>query len=340
MKKLISILLCFCLCIFAIPLLSACNEEDKYWLTTHEKLSAFVETDLSEYTSGFTFSEKIQTNISSDFATYNELKTIYSPIFNVSIGIISDYQNVFSLSPANDNGNTKNALKTLNTEIDNISASLKDFKENAIPTFEARVEGSTQELAESILSVQALKEFKREYVDLSSKLLAFGETLVNAYTKAYQDIPTLFDGENYSQLTTEQLNNYTRLATTKTIIYSLRPTIAYLNSFNGVYKKYTYDIHFDILKDYENMLKNKTADATVEKLHEFNVTYSYYITDVALFEQALEKIDMQKLANQYDFNINEYSEESTQNYANATKVLMFSEYSMFPLKTKLAAMYK
>jgi hypothetical protein len=117
--------------LFAVPFLSACNEEDKYWLETHEKFSQFVESDLSAYTSGFTFSEKIQTNIDAGYATYAELRQIYSPVFNVSIGIISDYQNVFSLSPHNDNGAVKNQFKEFNKQIDELSQTLQELLKQA-----------------------------------------------------------------------------------------------------------------------------------------------------------------------------------------------------------------
>lgn len=347
MKKTITFILAICLCLFAVPLFVACEqEENKYWLATDTKYEEFVTVELPKYTGGFDFGTKINTNITNGFATYGELDTIYTPVFKVSIGFLEQYKDCFALEPINKNKQVEQQFANLNEKIDTLTASLNNFKTTDIPTFVEGVKGTSQEDAESIISKQFLKEFKRKYINLSTEVLSFAEDLLKLYTSAYQDIPALYDGTNYVQLTDSEIENYSRLALSKTIIYSLLPAIDYINSFtdgknsNG-YIKYERDFYIEIINAYEDIIdaKNKTT-ATAEKLYAFDYTFKAYQNDVEIFKKALASIDMPTLSGpDYNFDAFAYSKGNSQNYANATKVLLFSENSMYILKDKLVNLY-
>ena len=348
MKRTITFILAICLCLFAIPLFVACEqEENKYWLTTDTKYEEFVTNELPKYTGGFDFGSKINTNIASGYATYSELDTIYTPVFKVSIGFLESYKDCFALEPITKNKQVEEQFTNLNAQIDSLTASLNNFKTTAIPTFVEGVKGTTQEDAESIISKQFLKEFKREYINLSTEVLTFAESVLKLYISAYQDIPALFDGTNYVQLTDSEIENYSRLALSKTIIYSLLPAIDYINSFtngknsNG-YIKYERDFYIEIINAYSEIieLKNQTT-ATAETLYAFDYTFKAYQNDVEIFKTALASIDMPTLSGpDYEFDAFKYSKGNSQNYANATKVLLFSENSMYILKDKLVNLYQ
>lgn len=341
MKKILSLVVAFCLCFGFGFVLAGCDEEEnKYWLDTNTAFSAFIDGDYAQFENGIDFGEKIDTVIENGYATYDELETIYSPVFDNSIGFIKQYKDCFSIKPINNTKEVEDLFSKFNNEITTISEKLTNFSSTALTKFEEGIEGSDQENAESIISLQFLKEFKRDYIDLSTDVLRFAEKLLNLYIKAYQDIPTLKTEEGFVELNNVQIENYTRLALSKTIIYSLLPAIDYINSFNGIYYQYSYDNYIDILNSYSNIVKSRpTSTATVEKLYAFTYTYEAYSNDVEIFSSALSSIDMPTLAKDYEFDCYEYSQGNHLHFANATKVLMFSADSMYILRDKLVNLY-
>ena len=342
MKKILSFVMAFCLMLCCAPLLTACNEEEnKYWLTTHEKFDAFITTDYAKYENGFDLGSKIDTIIDGNYATYYELKEIYTPVFTVSYGIIKNYQNCFSIKPWNNTKQVEQSFASLNEKLDTMVSDLKNFSEVSVPKFVDGVKGSSQEDAENIISLQFLKEFKREYIDLSTNVINFAEELLNLYVMAYQDIPQLYDGENYAELADEEIQNYTRIALSKSVIYSLRPAISYINSFDGTYVQYIHDYYIDIINSYLTITSGtRQVSATAQTLYAFTYLFESYKNDLAIFDQAIASIDMPTLAGEdYNFDAYEYSKGNHQNYANASKVLMFSEDSVYVLKEALLNLY-
>ena len=343
MKKSIAFILVLCLCLFAVPLFAACNDEDnKYWLETDTKYEKFVTDELPKYTGGFDFGSKINSNITNGYATYSELDTIYTPVFKASIGFLGKYKDCFALEPITKNRQVEEQFTNLNAEMDSLIANLNNFKTTDIQIFVEGVKGTSQEDAESPISKQFLKEFKRKYIDLSTQILSFAESVLELYTAAYQDIPALYDGEKYADLTDSEIENYSRLALSKSIIYSLLPAIDYINSFDGTYVKFEHDMYIEIINEYADLVaENPTTTATAEKLYAFDYTFKAYKNDVEIYNKALASIDMTLLSSSdYNFDAFAYSKGDSQNYANATKVLMFAENSMYILKEKLVILYR
>ena len=343
MKKSIAFILVLCLCIFAVPLFVACNdEENKYWLTTDAKYEKFVTEELPKYTGGFDFGAKINSNITNGYATYAELDSIYTPVFKASIGFLDKYKDCFALEPITKNKQVEQQFEQVNANMDSLITNLNNFKTTDIQEFVEGVDGISQAEAESLASKQYLKDFKRKYINLSTQVLSFAESVLNLYTSAYQDIPALYDGEKYADLTDSEIQNYSRLALSKSIIYSLLPAIDYINSFDGTYIHYEHDFYIEIINEYADLVAaNNPTTATAEKLYAFDYTFKAYQNDVEIYNKALASIDMPLLAGpDYEFDAFKYSKGDSQNYANATKVLMFSENSMYILKEKLVILYR
>ena len=343
MKKSIAFILVLCLCLFAVPLFVACNgEENKYWLETDAKYEKFVTDELPKYTGGFDFGAKINSNITNGYATYYELDSIYTPVFKASIGFLGKYKDCFAVKPITQNKQVEELFTTVNTKMDSLVANLNNFKTTNIQTFVEGVKGTSQADAESPISKQFLKDFKRQYIDLSTQVLDFAESVLVLYTTAYYDIPALYDGQNFAELYDSQIQNYSRIALSKSIIYSLLPAIDYINSFDGTYIKYEHDMYIEIINEYANLVsENPATTATAEKLYAFDYTFKAYKNDVEIYNKALASIDMPLLSSSdYNFDAFAYSKGDSQNYANATKVLMFAENSMYILKEKLLILYR
>ncbi len=343
MKKFIKVfsvcLILFCCCLT----LFACGEkeEDKFYETTNQKFSQFI-NDIclnEEYSSGVIYGKNIKTiinNINSGsysssnekLKAYTQLNEIYDKIFVVSFKFLSNFNGIFINAPQEIPNNMKKDYADFEKSLENATQKLNQFKPE-IEYLDNHIVGTNEIQASSDISLQIVREFKREYIDLSlvfvdicNEFLTLCEKYIYPNYSSY-----MLDGK-YIELTQTQITNQKTIAVLKSAINTLTPAIEYLNSFNGDYEHLNNEKFFQVLDYYCNLDTKKENTTNVEELELWLDIYNSYLNDVECFYDSLDKISMADFGRNYNFDIEKLIDENFENYAYINKIFDFSSKSV------------
>lgn len=188
MKKIVNIFLALTMICTAI-LMTACGTTEKYWETTFEKTTQFVEKQenafLFSHTPSLTYSIGIQEQIDHGVAAYSELKTNYFALLDNLMVMFRTHRVNLAISPVVKDKQTQNLFKEFNQQMDKMQNSINQLMQSKA-YFEQHVTNNLEESA----SLQELKNYKRAFVDTINQALEFNKTFEQLYTHAYLAFPT------------------------------------------------------------------------------------------------------------------------------------------------------
>ena len=331
------ILVCSCMVLFA------CNNdnEDKFYETTNQKFSTFVNNVClnEEYSNGVVYGNNIQTilnnietgNYSSSntkLDAYTQLNDIYDKIFVVSFKFLANFNGVFINAPQEIPNNMKKDYLNFEKSLENATNKLNEF-ESQIQYLDNHIVGTSESQASSDISLQVLREFKREYVDVSLVFVDLCNEFLNICEKyIYPNYSSFVEDGKYIKLTETQIANQKTIAVLKSAINTLTPAIEYLNSFNGDYVKLNNDSFFEVLQYYTNLNIKKENTTNVEELEQWTILYKSYLNDAKCFYNCLNIISMADFGRNYNFDTTKLIEENFENYAYINKIFDFSSQSI------------
>ena len=343
MKKFIKVfsiclvLVCCCFTLFACGE----KEEDKFYETTNEKFSQFINDVClnDEYINGVIYGNNIQTilnniekgNYSSSnkkLESYTQLNEIYDKIFVVSFKFLSDFNGVFMNTPQEIPKNMKNDYLNFEKSLEDATKKLKNFKPE-IEYLDTHIVGTSEAEASSDISLQIVREFKRDYIDLSLVFVDICNEFLNICEKyIYPNYSSFKVDDKYIELTQTQVTNQKTIAVLKSAINTLTSSIEYLNSFNGDYVKLNDESFFQVLDYYCNLDSKKENTTNVEELELWLNVFNSYLNDAEYFYSSLDKINMADFGRNYNFDVTKLIEENSENYAYINKIFDFSNKSV------------
>lgn len=340
--KFLKIISLMCLVLFCGTIMFGCGnpEEDKFYEQTNIEFNKFVETvcENEKYKNGIIYGDNINliiNNIENNInyqiekpELYTELKDVYDKIFIMSFNSLSQFKGVFANVPNDLSNNTKKEFQDFEKNIQNAIEKLEQF-DNQVSILDNGITGVSAEEAQTSISIQRLKEFKRQYIDLSQTFILLSEDLLHLCTQyIYPQYQAFKYGEIYENLTETQLINQKTIANLKSAINTLTPAINYLNKFNGEYEKLDSDKFFVIIDYYNNLNFSNQTSTTVQELDIWLNTYNAYMNELDCFNTSLENIDLLEFVDYYNCNIDEYKKDYPENYAYLNKIFTFTSESI------------
>lgn len=343
MKRFIKAISVFCLLVFLSLSFVGCADpkEDKFYEQTNTTFNTFI-TEVCEnadYTSGLKYGpiiESILTKIKNDttfkqpeyaekLAAYTQLKDIYDKIFVSSFRFLSSFKDVFNVTnPDKIKGDTKKQYQDFEQSLADVKVSIQGISAD-VEELDIRVRGSSITDATSDISAQALREFKRKYIELSQELIDVCTeflTLVENYV--YPKYDTYKDGEGYLDLSTTQLVNQRTIIVLKSAVNTLIPAIAYLNDFSGDYITLESDKFFTTLDKYLALNFADETTVNVQELQNWKEIFDAYTNDTQNLYVALENVDLPEFKKEFDCDTTKYLEEHPKNIVYINKILTYT----------------
>ncbi len=313
-------------------------EDDKFYEQTNIQFNQFVETvcESDKYKNGIQYGEnittiltKIETNPSySQLEEYSQLTDIYDKIFVMSISSLKQFKGVFLNVPNALTNETKEDYQNFEKSLQDAMQKLEDFDEQ-VTILDNGIKGTSVDDAMSNISIQRLKEFKRQYIDISKTFISLSEEFLDLCTTyIYPQYQAYKYGEIYEDLNETQLINQKTIANLKSAINTLTPAIAYLNEFNGEYVKLDTDNFFVVIEFYNNLDFSNQTSTTIEELDIWLNTYNAYMNELDCFNNSLEQIDILEYVKDYNYNLEEYKKDNPENYAYLNKIFTFTSESV------------
>lgn len=334
MKKLILVICCLISCVFV---LSACKEkpEDKFWEQTSTAFNHFLEEDVKMYKDGFTYNNKINSNIQNKYATYADIISVYTPVYEMSFNFLYSFSGILNIKPNTKDKNVKTAFVNFEKQLKVSAEKIKNFVATDLIIFNNGIEGDTQVSAESIISLNVLSNYKKSFINLSTNLLDLSESFLNLYTTYYNDIPVLKTEDGFTELTIVQYQNYAKLAIAKSIISTLKPTISYINNFKGKFILLETNKFLDCLKNYKTLLavNPETYVNSSKLISNWQEVFKIYNSDLDCFTSIINTVDFKVLGEDYAFDAAAYASGTGDSYAyaNINKINSFSSASVITL---------
>lgn len=294
MKKYLTILLVFVLCLSPVLFFAGCDKDETFWTTTYQKIENFnknksyefvnLELDLTN-----TYNQAIIQEINTVNSEYSSLKTQYNQDLIYSLKIFNKYKNSLQVKPFYmTDKNTKDVRKKFedfNNQFDLFVEECNAFN-LAKETFNIQV---TENLQEDFC-LQKLKDYKRSYHKFILSAIDTSQSLLNLYKSCYlnYDMPT----ETTIEENAPALLNYE---------YTLKFTKAYVNitlsEFGGLYNsqlKTAQDIKGYVLELVGNIEKQNCNEIVAnykscfEDLNTFNTEFNNFFV-------CLDKLDIEKV---------------------------------------------
>lgn len=330
MKKFISKVVGFCLALVCVLPLFGCEDDSKFYEQTNTKFEQFV-SDICEnvsYTNGINHGETVNTIISNtksgtysatseqeeDLESYVQLTEIYDRIFVSSFKFLSPFRSILSVVPTKTSGDVKNKYKNFEQALEDATNGVKSFSEKN-KQLSSKIGGTKLDNAVSPLSLQAVKEYKRDYISVTNKMVDVCDKLLEICENyIYPNYSTYIKDGEYITLTQTQITNQINIYVLKGSIQTLQSAITYLNAFNGEYKLLSGDYLVATLNKYisvdltqsSKQLNDDELKAKVKYLQLWLNTDNAFLGEISSFEQSLAKIDFKKLISYYDFDYEKY----------------------------------
>lgn len=320
-----------------------CGEEvdTNFYVKTSTKFSDFIETIClnSEYQNGVAYEDRVSgilTKIKNgtfddeNGNLYLELETVYDSIFVSSFHFLQAFSLTLSVAPSQENLTVDTQKEYVNFEkqIDTVLDGIEQFK-TSLHQFDIQVNIQNPF---DLSSLQALKNYKRDFIDLCLKIVDLDNMFISLCEKYVFTSYSTFVDQNgaYIELNDTELRNQKNLANLKSVVATITPAIEYLNAFDGSYVALANDKLFTTLDDYSKIniaSESSTQTATVEELQQFLTVYNYYQNDVELFYTSLDNVDFHDFA-KCDFDPTIYAKDDEQSFAYASKILTFIDQSV------------
>lgn len=363
MKKFISKVVSFCLMFVCVFALFGCEDNSNFYEQTSTKFEQFV-SDVCKnesYANGIDHGDTVNTIIQNikndkysatneqkqDLESYLQLKDIYDPIFVSSFKFLSPFCSILSITPTKTSGDVKNKYEKFEQALEKATESVKNFNGTS-DKLSSKIGGTELENAVSTVSLQAIKEYKRDYISVTNDMVDVCTRLLEICEKyIYPNYSTYTKDGEYITLSQTQITNQINIYVLKSSIQTLQSAITYLNSFNGEYKLLDGDYLVSTLNKYiqidltkssiqlnENEMKNK-----VKKLQLWLNTDNAFLGEISSFEQSLEKIDFLSLINMYDFDYDEYIASFPDKKAYANTINTFINKSVSYLYNATANLF-
>lgn len=346
MKKFLNVVLILAMILVSSFVFTACKEkeEDKFYETTNQKFSTFIQTVClnEKYFNGVKYGNNIQTilnniennNYSSDnkdLYQYEQLNEVYDQIFVVSFKFLSQFDGIFINVPQEIPKNMKKNYLSFEKSLESALTKLNDF-DKEIDYLDQHIVGIDEDQATSIISLQLLKNFKRAYIDISQTFIELSNQFLKlCETYIYPSVSNYIQDGKYIELTETQITNQKTLANLKSAISIITPAIKYLNSFNGEYEKVNNEVFFETLNNLSNLNTKIENSTNVKELNSWQLTYNAYCNDLNLFNKSLEKVSMQSFKKDYNYDIDLFTQANIENLAYINKIIEFSSQSITTL---------
>ncbi len=342
MQKFKKILVALCLLVSLCFCFVGCDDQssnDTFYIQTNTKLSTFI-TDVclnNNYRNGIVYGENVslvlskiedQTFNNENNSRYTELLDVYDSIFVASFYFLSSFDGVLLTLPNEVTDEMKQDYLDFENQIDDVTNSINNFSTN-VHELDIRIDTTSEQTAFGSISLQKLREYKRELIDLCQKIVELDNMFISICENyIYTSFDTFKDENgNYITLTDAQLKNQKNLANLKSVIATITPAIEYLNAFDGDYISLSTDKFFQTLNQYTSLDYSKEGTTTVEELDKFLRIYNMYQNDQQIFSTSLSQINFREFM-RANFDPSTYAKDDATLYAYATKVLSFTNYSV------------
>ena len=286
MKKIVS----FVLLISLSFLLFACGEPEEFWKDTEASYQIILGTDelpINEeifYNHNLTYSSQINLAIndsSSDYYTLN----IYENILHLSFLATQDYYKNFGIvTLKTQDENVKNKHKELVKDINDLEKEIKEFY-SAKTTFVNNLKPITDILT-SPIALQELKEYKRAF----SKLILAVSECNNLFLDTYEISYEILQKEN------DLDGKYAYASSLTKMVYAFN-----LYAFGENDGQYLSNVNASaLIVDLATKFENAST-FTSTYFEEWKNVYNAFITELSIFEDCLEKIDVTNYDNTNKF---------------------------------------
>ena len=337
MKRFLKIFLA-CLMIFCSLSLIACGEdpEDDYYLQTNESFNTFITqyVENENFKDGLKYGPKI-TNIinmiqnvkgtsqyKQQYDYYLQLNDIYDNIFITSSKYLVTFKDVIKIKPSEyakqDYLDFEQLILQTTQKLDKIYEKVDALDVNA---------GTSLQNAILDNSLQFLKEFKREYISVSSSIVDLCDKFLFICKNYIYSNVNSFVNDDYTYV--ESLNNDTQLqnqrniAILDSVINTIKPAMTYLDKFNGKYVTLSFDKIFEIIGNYADLALPSTNTATIAELHLFKQCFNDFINETNNFYTSLENFDIINYFRYYNCNKQQYLERYPQDLPYITQIENF-----------------
>ncbi len=347
MKKLFKGILAICLVFMFSFAFFGCQEDTDFYIKTNEKFETFV-TNICEnekYENGIQYGKNLTSILSkidndstfnastnSDaLMNYTQIPDVYDKIFTSSFKFLNEFQGVFKLKPSKLDKSVKKEYESFEKKLDLATTSIERLSDYIV-SVDVSIGGDSLDNAIDPISIQAIKNYKREYIKTTNKIIDVCDnflTIVGKYI--YPKYDSYMKDGNYIELSSVQLDNEKDLALLKSSITTLKCSIKYLNMFNGEYKLLSNDKFVDVLESYVDIELSTSNTLTTQKLQLWLNNYNAFLGNKSNFEYALSKIDYDKLVRIYNFDYNKYLENNLDQKSYVDNVNDFINSSIYNL---------
>ena len=307
MKKLISSLILILSLCFT---LTACGEEDKFWEKTLSQFEIILGTDQAPinkdifYEENLTFTQNIEDAISSgdeNFSVLNDYEKMLKLSFNTTL---TYYKNFGIVTLKTTDSAVKQAHEDLKKQIVSLKNQIDTFK-NSKSIFENALK-NVNNITSSPNALQELKKFKRAYSSLILEVSKTNIKFLETYEQSYLQLATL-----------EPDIKYCYSSSLARIIYSYN--LYAFGEFDGEYNKDQTILNYID----ELYAKLNTSTFVSTNFNSWKDVYDRFLTEITIFEEALNNLDLLSINNLYDLtNIEKvYYEKITKFLNNYVKVM-------------------
>lgn len=290
MKKIILTLL-VCLC--AMFSFAGCdNLGENYWLNTQAKMQ--------EVFGGENFSAALNPTYSDNLVfimglseNYEEITTVFEPLFTSSISYAHSRYNDLLITPKNNNSNFKSKIKDVNKNLESFEKSLNEFAQKKAE-FESYVTSSSLETANSNVQLDRLLLFKRDYISLIESAYNLSQSIFDARRVGYYDFS---DYKGEEELV--DVNSDCMLAVGASNLEINATTIKIVRAYNAKevaseYEEYhttTKNFYTNVVKKFDESQLTIKADAK-QNLAVWKDVYEMFKQEKEHFLTILNKIDV------------------------------------------------
>ena len=347
MKKIFKCILTVCLVFVFSFAFFGCKEDTDFYLQTNERFETFV-TNICEndkYEGGIQYGNNLASIINKiendptfynssykdTLVSYSQIPDVYDKIFASSFRFLSEFHGVFKIKPSKLDSGVKKEYESFEKKLATATSSIENLS-SYILSIDVSIGGDDLDDALDPISLQAIKNYKREYIKTTNSIIDVCDnflTIVGKYI--YPKYDSYIKNGTYIELSSTQLDNEKNLAFLKSSITTLKCSIKYLNMFNGEYKLLSNDKFIDVLEKYVDTDLSQSNNLTTQKLQMWLNNYNAFLGNKSNFEYSLEKIDYDKLVRIYNFDYDKYLEDNLDQKSYIDNVNDFIDSNIYNL---------
>lgn len=326
----------FLLLLLIMPLCFAgCGEKlsETYWIDSSKAIEEYFTGEQYQSVKNIEFSKNLKGLMAQDYgASYAELITVYSVLFNSSISYVDTYYVLMqNYNPQVNNKAFKNKIIKVNKNLDSFKLEVEKFIKSK-EVYETHMTFTDKATAEDYVEKIRLLQFKQDYSNLIKSAHNLSLSMLDACRVGYYDFYIPEKDSNISEDEKKYITESNiRIAIYLTNAELLTTSLDMLELYNYTDANGEYANHWSnailyyntILKLYEEDRLNPSQDIDVE-LSKWKTYYDAFLNDKELFYDIKDEINFERLKD-VEHDATKYAEK-TKKPANKNKVEYFVNF--------------